>query len=247
MNKLLNIMLKGLLTSFVMIITGGILFLNIKTSPSTSMVLVSSSVVNSLKIDTNLKNEKKKEEVKVEEVKLEEEVVELKEEKIEDKKEEIKEEKKEEVKTTVPEPAQPSVPGAIGTYAPNMDAVNVANVVETYSGKMTAYGPDCDGCYSGETASGVYVGNGNIYYNHPIYGNIRIVAGDYNLMKNRSVVRINFIESNKEPIIAVVLDTGEDIGRGKPKGIVLDLLFPSEYTPEARHFGQQKVTVEVLN
>ena len=88
MNRFLNIVLKGLFTAFVLVLTGGFIALNIKTSPSTSMVLVSSSVVNSLRLD----NGSKKEEVKVEEVKLEEEVVELKEEKKEETIEETKEE-----------------------------------------------------------------------------------------------------------------------------------------------------------
>ena len=48
MNRFLNTVLKGLVTAFVIVISGGILSLNIKTSPSTSMMLVSTSVVNSL-------------------------------------------------------------------------------------------------------------------------------------------------------------------------------------------------------
>ena len=85
--------------------------------------------------------------------------------------------------------------------------------------------------------------NGNIYYNHPTYGTIRIVAGDRTILDK--VVRISGIGS--DPIIAIVRDTGGDIGFNKPKGIVLDLLFTSEYDQEALNFGKRWATVEVLN
>lgn len=250
MNKFLNIVLKGLFTAFVIVLTGGFIALNIKTSPSTSMVLVSSSVVNSLRMN----NDSKKEEVKVEEVKLEEEVVELKEEekkeeKIEEKVEEKKEEKKEEAPAPTPEPVQeqpapapqPSAPNPNGNYSPNTETTSGA-ATDTFSGLVTAYGPDCRGC-GGYTRLGDNVMNGNIYYNHPTYGTIRIVAGDYSILNK--VVRISI--NGLDPIIAIVRDTGGDIGFNKPKGIVLDLLFPSENSPEAANFGQRMATVEVLN
>ena len=250
MNRFLNIVLKGLFTAFVIVLTGGFIALNIKTSPSTSMVLVSSSVVNSLRMN----NDSKKEEVKVEEVKLEEEVVELKEEekkeeKIEEKVEDKKEEKKEEAPTPTPEPVQeqpapapqPSAPNPNGNYSPNTETTSGA-ATDTFSGLVTAYGPDCRGC-GGYTRLGDNVMNGNIYYNHPTYGTIRIVAGDYSILNK--VVRISI--NGLDPIIAIVRDTGGDIGFNKPKGIVLDLLFPSENSPEAANFGQRMATVEVLN
>ena len=247
MNRLLNIMLKGLATAFVIVLTGGFIALNLKTSPSTSMVLVSSSVVNSLRTNNNVKKETKK----VEEIKLEEEVVELKEEdKKEEKVEEIKEEKKEEVKTPEPAPEpeppkqeeqKPSTPTPNGSYSPNTETTSGA-ATNTFEGYVTAYGPDCVGC-GGYTAQGDNVMNGNIYYNHPTYGTIRIVAGDRSILNK--VVRINGVGS--EPIIAIVRDTGGDIGFNKPKNIVLDLLFPSENSPEAYNFGKRWATVEVLN
>lgn len=250
MNRFLNIVLKGLFTAFVIVLTGGFITLNIKTSPSTSMVLVSSSVVNSLRMN----NDSKKEEVKVEEVKLEEEVVELKEEekkeeKIEEKVEEKKEEKKEEAPAPTPEPVQeqpapapqPSAPNPNGNYSPNTETTSGA-ATDTFSGLVTAYGPDCRGC-GGYTRLGDNVMNGNIYYNHPTYGTIRIVAGDYSILNK--VVRISI--NGLDPIIAIVRDIGGDIGFNKPKGIVLDLLFPSENSPEAANFGQRMATVEVLN
>ena len=243
MSKFLSNVLKGLLTAFVIVVCGGVIALNIKTSPNNSMMLISSSVVNSLKTENKINKEEK-----VEEVELQEEVKE-----IEEKEEEKLEEKVQEpepepvVETKEPEPApkvETKTPSANGSYSPNTDATQGAST-NTFSGYMTAYGPDCYGCYGASTAMGDYVGEGNIYYNHPTYGNIRIVAGDRSILNK--VVRISGVKLYSEPVIAIVRDTGGDIGFNKPKGIVLDLLFPSESTPEAANFGMQWVTVEVLN
>lgn len=263
MIKILNNIVKGLLFALVIILTGGIFLLNAKVSPNTSMILVSSSLVNSIKTDKEAEKLELKEEEKNKEETIE----------IEEKKEEIKEEKKEEIKkveenpvvsktqevqkevveqkeevkveTPVeqPKPA-PSVPTPSGSYSPNTNAVS-GESNQTFSGLVTAYGPDCYGCYGSKTAMGDYVGEGNIYYNHPTYGNIRIVAGDRSILNK--VVRITGLNISSEPVIAIVRDTGGDIGFNKPKGIVLDLLFTSEKSKEVLNFGMQKATVEVLN
>ena len=262
MIKILNNIIKGLLVALVIVITGGIFLINAKVSPNTSMVLVSSSLVNSLKTENQTKKveEEKKDEVEKEALKEEdkkekteekEKVEEKQEEKKEEiKKEEIHEEVKQEVEekkveTETPAPSKPSIPEANGNYAPNNDTASVSNVSQTYTGLVTAYGPDCYGCYGSKTAMGDYVGEGNIYYNHPTYGNIRIVAGDRSILNK--VVRITGLNISSEPVIAIVRDTGGDIGFNKPKGIILDLLFTSEKSPEVLNFGMQKATVEVLN
>ena len=255
MNKILSNIFKGLLVALVVVVIGGFTFLNIKGSPNTSMILISSSIVNSLNTD-----EKKTEEIEVLEDENLEETEAKTEEKIEEttlvtEEEKVEEAPKEEVvehKEEVVEPVQETnassqstqTPSPNGTYSPNTDAANGASN-NTFQGYMTAYGPDCYGCYGSATAMGDYVGEGNIYYNHPTYGNIRIVTGDRSILNK--VVRITGVNLYSEPVIAIVRDTGGDIGFNKPKGIVLDLLFPSEYTPEAANFGKQWVTVEILN
>lgn len=255
MNRILNNIIKGLLITLVIVIGVGFAYLNIKSVPNTSMVLVSSSLVNSLK--TNNTNIIKKEEVKEE---IKEDIKEEKKEEVkevsspvEEKKEEVKEvvpetpkveEKTEPVKEETPVPAPaPSVPTPSGSYSPQLDSVS--GVSATYTGLVTAYGPDCYGCYGSMTAMGDYVGEGHIYYNHPTYGTIRIVAGDRSILNK--VVRITGLNISSEPVIAIVRDTGGDIGFNKPKGIILDLLFTSEKSPEVLNFGMQKATVEVLN
>lgn len=252
MNKFLNNIIKGLLVALVIIVGGGIIYLNVRISPNTSMVLVSSSIANSLK--TNKAKLKKEEQKITEEVELKEEVKKI-EENVEETETKEVVETKEEVKTPVvqeepkkeepvetPAPA-PSVPTPSGSYSPNPDVGG--DVSATYTGFVTAYGPDCYGCYGSMTAMGDYVGEGNIYYNHPTYGTIRIVAGDRSILNK--VVRITGLNISSEPVIAIVRDTGGDIGFNKPKGIILDLLYTSEKSSEVLNFGMQRATVEVLN
>ncbi len=94
---------------------------------------------------------------------------------------------------------------------------------EIITGKLSGYGPDCYGC-SGTLASGKYVGNGDIYYNDPTYGKVRIVAGDrkYSL---GTIIRIKNSKVGND-ILAIVLDRGGAIGIGKT--YLFDLLFASQ-------------------
>lgn len=98
------------------------------------------------------------------------------------------------------------------------------DVLETLTGKMSGYGPDCSGC-SGYLSSGRFVGNGNIYYEDKTYGNVRIVAGDYKY-KLGSIVRIKNSRVSSDPFLAIVLDRGGSIGIDKK--YMFDLLFESE-------------------
>ena len=118
------------------------------------------------------------------------------------------------------------------------------NVIETYTGSLTGYGPDCRGC-SGKTASGYDVSN-TITYNDEEYGEIRILAAG-KLFKEAtepielySIVRISNVP-NMEPFIGIVLDRGGNVGFGK--GTLFDLLFSKE--SEAMH-KVNNVTFEIL-
>ena len=111
-------------------------------------------------------------------------------------------------------------------------------VLATYTGNITAYGPDCKGC-SGITASGYNVRNDNIYYNDKEYGKIRIVAMDKKIPFG-TIIRIK--EISKEPIVAIVLDRGSAIGFSKK--VYIDLLYESE--KETLTFGKKKATFEIL-
>lgn len=110
-------------------------------------------------------------------------------------------------------------------------------ILATYSGPITAYGPDCKGC-TGITASGYDVRN-NIYYSDKEYGKIRIVAADKSIPFG-TIIRIRKIF--KEPLIAIVLDRGSAIGFNKR--VYIDLLYISE--KETLAFGKKTATFEVL-
>lgn len=113
--------------------------------------------------------------------------------------------------------------------------VKEEKVIETLVGNLVGYGPDCYGCTSMKTASGKYIGEGNIYYEDATYGKVRIVAGDYSYPFG-TIVRISNVDFyNDEPFYAVVLDRGGDIGKNKK--FLFDLLFASE--KEAYALGRE--------
>lgn len=258
MNKFLNNVFKGLIISLVIIVAGGYLSLKINpTSTKTTtnkMVLISTSLVSSLltekedKINLDVEekpeSEQVKEEVEVKTETKEETKVEVKEEIKEVVKEEPKQEIIEEVKEEPKqEETKPNDVTIKGEYKPNLAVLETIEVLETYVGKMTAYGPDCYGCTSGRTASGQYVMDGNIYYNDPTFGNIRIVAADKTIPFG-SIIRISGLNIFPEPILAIVLDRGGMIGFAEGKHSYFDLLYKSE--KDAASFGRPTATFELL-
>lgn len=117
-------------------------------------------------------------------------------------------------------------------------------VISTYTGILTGYGPDCAGCGNYitnkvSTASGYHIANivdgsiepaFTITYNDSEYGEVRILAGDSTLPYN-TIVRITI--PNQDPIIGIVLDRGSTVGFENcrsPKGCLtnFDLLYPTE-------------------
>ena len=138
--------------------------------------------------------------------------------------------------------------------------VPLDNVIETYTGILTGYGPDCVGCGNPNTgkvvtSSGYHVSNFvngaiepafTITYNDSEYGEVRIVAADDSI-PFYSIVRIN-VPHWDEPVIAIVLDRGSTVGFSNcrsPKGCLtqFDLLYPTE----AESLGKTKnVKFELL-
>lgn len=109
------------------------------------------------------------------------------------------------------------------------------SIIETLVGNLVGYGPDCYGCTSFKTASGKYIGEGNIYFEDATYGKVRIVAGDYSYPFG-TIVKISNVDFyNDEPFYAVVLDRGGNIGKNKK--FLFDLLFASE--KEAYSLGKE--------
>lgn len=110
--------------------------------------------------------------------------------------------------------------------------------LETFTGSLTGYGPDCYGC-GGRTSTG-YDLRENIYYDDTEYGTIRIVAAD-KYFPFYSIIRISNVQG-MEPFIAIVLDRGGDVGWyrnsetgeimfNSQKGTLFDLAFTTEKDP----------------
>lgn len=104
------------------------------------------------------------------------------------------------------------------------ERVPLETILETYTGILTGYGPDCAGCgdfNTGKvvTSSGYHVSNivdgaiepaFTITYNDYEYGEVRIVAADDSI-PFYSIVKIT-VPNWDEPIIAIVLDRGSTVG-----------------------------------
>ena len=134
------------------------------------------------------------------------------------------------------------------------------NVIETYTGILTGYGPDCVGCGNYNTgkvstASGYHVSNivdgaiepaFTITYNDEEYGEVRIVAADASI-PFYSIVRIT-VPHWDSPVTAIVLDRGSTVGFENcrsERGCLtqFDLLYPTE----AESLGKTRnVTFELL-
>lgn len=129
------------------------------------------------------------------------------------------------------------------------------DVIDSYTGTITAYGPDCIGCVSGLTSTGYKVGeivNGvvqstTITYTDKQYGKVRILAAAPAKFPYGTIIRVTGTRTKGE-IIGIVLDTGGAMRDAWRNGeILIDLLFPSEHSQEIYDFGKQRnATFEVL-
>ncbi len=120
-----------------------------------------------------------------------------------------------------------------------IDTTNLP-VIATTSGNVSHYGHDCRGCTSGKTATGYNISDGRIYYTDSTYGNVRIVAAGSEYPFG-TILRLS--NSSTSPIVAIVLDRGGAIGKGKK--FILDLL--TESNAAAYQAGvKYNMTIEVL-
>lgn len=108
----------------------------------------------------------------------------------------------------------------------------------SFTGTMTGYGPDCEGC-GGRVGCSPYqnVKNGNIYFNDNEFGKIRIVAGDSKIPCG-TIIRVSNLR-NYDEFYAIVLDRG-----GAIKGTLFDLLFVSE--KDALTLGRATATYTIV-
>ena len=255
MKQFLSIAWKGLLVALLVVTLGGFLYVNTTKTDEINLQLISSSLVNQVKVGNYIQVEKTNEEENNKEENKDNEVKEVKDEEKEEKliadgdKEVVNLDEKEtpkETSDTTNKETETKTEQKTETntkpktsYKPNLEVANTMNVLKTYNGSITAYGPDCDGC-GGLVAHGENVSNGNIYYQDKTFGSIRIVAGDASL-KFGTIVRIKGLKDTKDPVIAIVLDRGGNISFSK---VYFDLLEESE--DAAGNFGTQKAVFQIL-
>lgn len=153
MKLFLNNLLKGLLTALVVVSLGGFISLNIKIPPTKTMVLVSSSLVNSIKTEdsTNVIEIADENEEEID-VQIEENIESNEDEKDLDSNEDTEDQviesdntdnsnsSSQETNTPVQEPSQEENTeteevSVKGEYAPNLEVVNTISPIETYLGK----------------------------------------------------------------------------------------------------------------
>ena len=135
----------------------------------------------------------------------------------------------------------------------NIGLLNDVDVLDTFIGTITAYGPDCVGC-SGITASGYKVAEniGGVIksitttYNDETFGELRVLASA-NTFPFGTIMRITGDRIDGQ-IMGIVLDRGGAMNNAWGDGeVLIDLLFATEKSNEVYEFGRQKnVKFEVL-
>jgi len=107
-----------------------------------------------------------------------------------------------------------------------------------FTGTMTGYGPDCEGC-GGRVGCSPYqnVKNGNIYFNDNDFGKVRIIAGDKKIPCG-TIIKISNLR-NYDEFYAIVLDRG-----GAIKGTLFDLLYAKE--KDAIALGRASATYMIV-
>ena len=131
--------------------------------------------------------------------------------------------------------------------------INDVDVLDTFIGTITAYGPDCVGC-SGITASGYKVAEniGGVIksttttYTDATFGELRVLASA-NSFPFGTVMRITGDRIDGY-IMGIVLDRGGAMNNAWGDGeVLIDLLFATEKSSEVYEFGRQKnVKFEIL-
>jgi len=113
-------------------------------------------------------------------------------------------------------------------------------VIESFTGIMTGYGPDCAGCGGKLSCAPRHiVTTGNIHYEDIDYGKVRIVAAATTKFPCGTIVKISNFYMSEDAIVAIVLDTGGDMRKAYNNGIIwMDLLHATEKDTIA--VGKQK-------
>ncbi len=108
------------------------------------------------------------------------------------------------------------------------------NTIETFTGRLTGYGPDCAGCSTyGNLACKTRekktfsLKTDGVYYTDSEYGKLRIIAAATTKFKCGTVLTIT--TPGQQPFMGIVLDTGGTMRKEWANGRVwMDLAYESE-------------------
>ena len=127
-----------------------------------------------------------------------------------------------------------------------------SNVIETFTGRLTGYGPDCAGCSGyGNLAcrtkeKGTFILKTNgIYYNDSKYGKVRILAAATSKFRCGTIITVT--KPGQTPFNAVVLDTGGSMRKAWSQGNVwMDLAYSTEAMAGSDNLTGHNIKFEVL-
>ena len=125
------------------------------------------------------------------------------------------------------------------------------NTVDTYTGRLTGYGPDCAGCsgYGGVACrtrekTSFSLKNDGVYYNDSEYGKVRILAAATSKFTCGTIIKVT--TPGQTPFTAVVLDTGGSMRKAWANGSVwMDLAYSSEAMAGSDNLTGYNVKFEV--
>lgn len=164
---------------------------------------------------------------------------------------EIKQEKKiikKEVKKTVKKEATPN---KVVTKEEPKTVPKQAQVIETFTGRLTGYGPDCAGCSGlGNLACKTRekkvfsLKNDGIYYTDKDFGKVRILAAATTKFKCGTIITVT--KPGQTPFTAVVLDTGGSMRQAWSKGEVwMDLAYSANAMAGSDNLTGKNIKFEI--
>lgn len=155
-------------------------------------------------------------------------------------------------KTNIIPKAQPKTEIAQVLVA-NQEVNNVSkqSAIETFTGRLTGYGPDCAGCSGyGNLAcrtkeKGTFsLKTNGIYYNDSEYGKVRILAAATSKFRCGTIITVT--KEGQQPFNAVVLDTGGSMRKAWANGNVwMDLAYSTEAMAGSDNLTGHNIKFEV--
>ena len=126
-----------------------------------------------------------------------------------------------------------------------------SEVIETFTGRLTGYGPDCAGCSGyGNLACKTRektvfsLKTNGVYYTDKDFGKVRILAAATSKFKCGTIITVT--KEGQTPFTAVVLDTGGSMRKAWSQGSVwMDLAYSSEAMAGSDNLTGRNIKFEI--